>query len=969
MKINGFISTVMLTGLLLIATLGDITHAQDAADWMPDPNLHQAISKTLGIETLTIADMQRLYHLEVSGGKVIHEVSGGKVIHTDLNEVRSLKGLEHAINLKSLVIVNTKVSDLTPLSVLENLHTLKLTGNQISDITPLAGLVNLEILILTQNQIVDITPLAGLINLRRLQLNHNQIEDISPLRGLVNLQHLQLQHNQIVDISPLRGLLSLKVLNLGENPIIDLTPIYGLVGIEALDLQAIPMDFKEFQRLNPVDRVVCNIERAPILPRIENIQYPSIFQACGFIVNRPELSWVEQLASHDLFFCRGEFGVDWIQAPDRMVLTLGEAKVRAKEGRDRNPNILLLASIEFYGASPESPYALRDESGNVIIDHKWDGAFADFRHPDIQKRFIEKAHAIARCGLFDGIAIDHWTKPGLGDITPEETVTAKDRMIQGIRDAVGEDFLILITTSNEIMPTRHHAEYINGFFMETIEGYEGGYTYAGLSDIENTLLWAEENLREPQINCLAGRGVRSELLDSPRNLQWMRLWTTMSLTHSDGYVMFTMGGNLEHPAHSFEFLPGHADDHAQGKRHSHQNTKYWYDFWDAPLGQPVGGDETKAQLYKTPKGITIEGLFIREFTNGWAVYNRSGKSRMIQLPEKVSGIESGVENKRWHTIPDLDGEIYLKEVVPLDTTRPEVSIAVSSDTQDGAFDAVITFTEPVSDFGQTDVSISGTATATITAWTISADNTTYTATITPTTSGTLILNINEDVAADDTSNPNTPATQQTLTVQLIPKWDVNRDGQVNVLDLVAVANAFGKDAPDVNGDGVVNILDLVAVAQHFGDATTAAPSILAMSTIHGLDAATVQAWIERAQLENDGSITFQEAIANLQRLLASLIPKETTLLANYPNPFNPETWIPYHLANPSHVRFTIYDALGTVVRQLDLGHQREGYYTTRSRAAYWDGRNAVGERLASGIYFYQLQADQLSFLQKMVILK
>ena len=63
-----------------------------------------------------------------------------------------------------------------------------------------------------------------------------------------------------------------------------------------------------------------------------------------------------------------------------------------------------------------------------------------------------------------------------------------------------------------------------------------------LSHIENALLWAEENLREPQINCVAGRGVRNELLDSPRNLQWMRLWTTMSLTHSDGYVIFTMGG-------------------------------------------------------------------------------------------------------------------------------------------------------------------------------------------------------------------------------------------------------------------------------------------------------------------------------------------------------------------------------------------------------------------------------------------
>ena len=199
--------------------------------------------------------------------------------------------------------------------------------------------------------------------------------------------------------------------------------------------------------------------------------------------------------------------------------------------------------------------------------------------------------------------------------------------------------------------------------------------------------------------------------------------------------------------------------------------------------------------------------------------------------------------------------------------------------------------------------------------------------------------------------------------------DINRDGQVNVLDLVAVANAFGKDAPDVNGDGVVNILDLVAVAQHFGDSMTAAPSILAMNAIHGLDAATIQAWIERAQLENDGSIAFQHGIANLQRLLASLIPKATTLLANYPNPFNPETWIPYHLANPSDVTITIYDTRGTVVRRLELGHQHAGYYTSRSRAAYWDGRNEIGEGVASGIYFYQLQADQLSLLRKMVILK
>ena len=100
-----------------------------------------------------------------------------------------------------------------------------------------------------------------------------------------------------------------------------------------------------------------------------------------------------------------------------------------------------------------------------------------------------------------------------------------------------------------------------------------------------------------------------------------------------------------------------------------------------------------------------------------------------------------------------------------------------------------------------------------------------------------------------------------------------------------------------------------------------------------------------------------------------VLPDETTLSANYPNPFNPETWIPYQLANPSDVVIHIYDARGQIVRRLELGHQPAGYYTRRSRAAYWDGRNDLGERVASGFYFYQLRAGNLSVLRKMVILK
>ncbi|MCY4569252.1 MAG: leucine-rich repeat domain-containing protein [Candidatus Poribacteria bacterium] len=214
-----------------------------------------------------------------------------------------------------------------------------------------------------------------------------------------------------------------------------------------------------------------------------------------------------------------------------------------------------------------------------------------------------------------------------------------------------------------------------------------------------------------------------------------------------------------------------------------------------------------------------------------------------------------------------------------------------------------------------------------------------------------------------------------ITVASQPLWDVNADGQVSILDLILVAQHMGSVASatskvDVNRDGVVSILDLILVAQHMGESTSAAsPSILTADSVSELDPAVIQAWIEQAQLEDDGSIAFQQGIANLQRLLALLIPEETLLLANYPNPFNPETWIPYHLANPSNVRITIYNTHGSIVRRLDLGHQREGYYTSRSRAAYWDSRNAVGERVASGVYFYQLQADHLSLLRKMLIVK
>ena len=86
------------------------------------------------------------------------------------------------------------------------------------------------------------------------------------------------------------------------------------------------------------------------------------------------------------------------------------------------------------------------------------------------------------------------------------------------------------------------------------------------------------------------------------------------------------------------------------------------------------------------------------------------------------------------------------------------------------------------------------------------------------------------------------------------------------------------------------------------------------------------------------------------------VPATTNLLPNYPNPFNPETWIPYHLANDADVTITIYDTKGELIRLLHLGSQPAGFYTGRGHAAYWEGRNESGELVGNGVYVYQLRA-------------
>ena len=645
---------------------------------MPDRNLKEAIRAELDL-----SDELPLTQLEMS------QLTG---LEAGERDITNLTGIEYATNLKYVNLGLNQIRDIRPLGSLIHLIGLSLWKNQVQDIAPLATLTNLTDLNLAENAIETVKPLAGLIRLQSLHLAYNRVKDITPLANLTALTKLDLTHNRVSDFGPLANLANLEELWINDNLGVDISPL--------AHLNLTDFSYDE----------VCNI--APFLPsvreRLENRSFPSVFHAWGGIgnskvTNRLDLSDAEQLALHDLHWTGIQFGLNWDITPTEptygLATRLAGNLALAHEGRqrrlDQNPNTLFLGQVLIHhhlsldAYPPDSDFWIRDAQGQVRSVTDEHGYLplhylVDFLKPEVQDLIAKRMIAMERCGLYDGVFLDgaggnggnRFVGRGFHSATNEEITQAMHNILSTVRAHTRTDFLIIVNSNDKIVDG--YTELVNGTFMETFRDHPGGYTRDALYTLESVLTWSEENMRSPQITCLRGEGMSIEPPDGPNNLRWMRVFTTMSLTHSDGYVLYTDGIWF----------------------HEH----LWHDFWDANLGKPVG---PKAEQYQN-----INGLFIREFTNGWMVYNRSGQPQTIALPTSATPV-SDRGNKSAstiHQLPDLDGEIYL--------------------------------------------------------------------------------------------------TSKSFA-------DVNGDGRVNILDLVQVANGFGRATPDPNGDGVVNILDLVFVAQRF----------------------------------------------------------------------------------------------------------------------------------------------------------
>ncbi len=243
----------------------------------------------------------------------------------------------------------------------------------------------------------------------------------------------------------------------------------------------------------------------------------------------------------------------------------------------------------------------------------------------------------------------------------------------------------------------------------------------------------------------------------------------------------------------------------------------------------------------------------------------------------------------------------------------------------------------------------------------------------------LLLELVTDPADSGSAGANCDwASWTDLHIIAAPNPDANLDGQINILDLILVASSFGEEPPlnpqaDTNKDGVVNILDLVFIAEHLSQNAAAPAQLDLIKSIPSTAKEIITAQRALSELEAlpNKSQGVQLAIELLRHYLsiASQSVQETKLLPNYPNPFNPDTWMPYQLSERATVTVKIYDVSGSLVRTIGVGHKPVGYYLTRERAVYWDGCNQTGEPVSSGVYFYTLITDDCTETRRMVIVK
>ena len=796
---------------------------------------------------------------------------------------------------------------------------------KIIDLTGLEHATNMDRLYLFNNSISDLSVLGGLTNLTWLFLGENSISDLSVLGSLINLTVLYLGNNSISDISALVGLTNLTELSLEDNTITDISPVAGLTRLTQLNLSNNAIsDVSPLLGLNLIglwDSIGLYIEGNPLSYASINTHIPAM-QAKGVEVkfdNRTPTTLlnisgvITELDNLLIVEVRDSKNLAFAGVPVTFTVTSGGGTLSITHTTtDTNGR----AQSRFTLGSDEGTSTVRASVAGISESVTFSDVQANIPDPNLRAA-IETALKVAPNTPIAPAEIASMTRlearnASISDLTGLEHATNLTYLDLGFVDAEGRR--------------------INSNSISNLS------PLVGLMQLTYLNLWGNSI---SDISPLAG----------------LTKLTQLELSNNSISDISSVAGltNL-----TYLDLDGNSISDISGVSELTNLTRLELGSSNLSDLSPLANLTNLTILWLYGNNISNLSPLVANMGlgSGDKVYVRSNPLSYASIRDHIPTLQSrGV-------------------TVDSENRAHSALLKISGDNQKGASFAALSqpFVVEAQD-------ANGAALARISVtFAVTAGGGTLSTTITRTgrngrAQSTLTLgpNLGTNTVQVSATGIKAPVTFHAISDTEAPSIaaDVNNDGSVNILDLVSVSSKVGSAganlAADVNGDGVVNILDLVIVAGMFDGAAAAPASQLQVPTT--LTAVEVQDWLTDARSLEIRDPIMKRGFLVLEQLLAALTPTETELLANYPNPFNPETWMPYRLAEDAFVTLTIYDRAGQVVRTLDVGHRIASAYENQSKAIYWDGRNGLGEPVASGVYFYTLTAGDYSATRRMMVLK
>ena len=777
----------------------------------------------------------------------------------------------------------------------------------ISDLRGLEYAVKLERIELRHNAISDLLPLAGLRHLNNIKLRGNRITDISPLRDLISVDWLGLEENEIRDLSPLAGLRRLNGLGIEGNPVSNVSPLAGMISLEGI--RAWNTAISDFSPLAKLRR----------LRWIE-------FSGNASISKLPSLKGLKTLRRLEI----NNTGISDISELSELTQ---------------------LQELTLHN--------------NLISDVSPLAKFKNLTHLNLSHNIISDVSPLAGLNKLENLNLNN---NAISDFSPLKTLSDKILIharnnpgvfVQGGPKITGPWLWLLMpgTRFDAFRATDLLARASGGDVTEQEIATNGATAGESVGDS----VWTSHKV-------------------SPDDNNINRLLEDLGISKEDNreYVIYGSVALNSPREQNTKMFAGSDDDH-----------KVWLNggLVDEKLGEGWAHDYERSFPVTLKQGKNVLLVAIHDWGGGWAghfgfspdaEYTALTPGARFSLSTEAKQIDVGkaftvhLEAAEMTDLAGWQGDIVFDPAVLKANTVTQGNFLKQKNGRTFFRKGTINNKQG---------KIAGISAARTSQGGASGEGTLLSVRFTALTRGKTRILMRNFRAGSNTGKP-IPSTPIEMTVIVggqkttTPAWDVNSDGITNATDVALITVALGQKPPknprtDVNGDGVVDGKDLALVAEHLGE--KAAPAAPVGASSDSRQQAFTYQMVEHAldtlRASDDGSLTFQRGIANLEQLLTLFVPETTILLHNYPNPFNPETWIPYHLAGPAEVTIRIYAMSGVLVRTLAVGYQPAGIYQYRSRAAYWDGKNAVGESVASGVYFYTLTAGDFTATRKMLIRK